>query len=226
MSANSALFVRRNNSFLADVEGRVLGILIARTPQWISPDFMTVVGLAGGLLCFLGYVLSNFSPGYLVVAEIGILLNWLGDSLDGGLARFREIERPKYGHFTDQSVDVISIGMALLGLGLSPWVRLDVALAGFSTYLMIALQCQLRAAVTGIYDISLGKIGGTEMRLLIFLCTLIMLAFPAVQQPLLGGLGAIDLVLVVTAASCAMICIGVSVAMMFKLRSSEDSCNR
>lgn len=222
MSVKSALFVRRNNSVLADVEGRLLRTIVARTPHWISPDFMTVVGLGGGLLCFTGYVLSNLSPGYLVVAEIGIVLNWLGDSLDGSLARFRGIERPKYGHFTDQSVDVISIGMALLGLGLSPWVRLDVALGGFSTYLMIALQCQLRAAVTGIYDISLGKIGGTEMRLLIFLCTLSMLVFPAVSQPLLGGLGAIDLLLAVTAGGCAVISIGVSVVMMVQLGSNEE----
>jgi len=35
-------------------------------------------------------------------------MNWIGDSTDGTLARYRHIERPRYGFFVDSASDVFS----------------------------------------------------------------------------------------------------------------------
>ena len=48
--------------------------------------------------------------------------------MDGSLARFRHIERPAFGYFVDHSCDGLALLLILAGLGLSPFVRLDVAL--------------------------------------------------------------------------------------------------
>ena len=40
------------------------------------------------------------------MAVIGFLApNWLGDSLDGTLARVRQRQRPRYGFYVDHMVD-------------------------------------------------------------------------------------------------------------------------
>ena len=43
-----------------------------------------------------------------------LALNWLGDSLDGTLARFRQRLRPRYGFYVDHMVDSFG-ALALMG---------------------------------------------------------------------------------------------------------------
>ncbi len=63
------------------------------------------------------------------MATAGLIVNWFGDSLDGTVARFRKIERPRYGFFIDHTTDLFSEVFFALGLGLSPYVRFEVGLA-------------------------------------------------------------------------------------------------
>ena len=51
-----------------------------------------------------------------------------GDSTDGSLARFRKIERPRYGYFLDHSCDGLATTLVVVGIGLGPYVTLEVAL--------------------------------------------------------------------------------------------------
>ena len=63
--------------------------LAERTPEWINPDHLTVLGLLGQVMAGGFYALSHRNKYYLL-AVIGCLaVNWLGDSLDGTLARVR-----------------------------------------------------------------------------------------------------------------------------------------
>src|SRR5256886_4492120 len=74
------------------------------------------------------YALSRFSAGWLWAASGCLVVQWLGDSLDGTLARVRGAERPRYGYYLDHVVDAFSTAVIGLGLGLSPYVHLNVAL--------------------------------------------------------------------------------------------------
>ena len=49
--------------------------------------------MGASVLIFISYALTNISPHFLWLASLGFILNWLGDSLDGTLARHRHIER-------------------------------------------------------------------------------------------------------------------------------------
>src|SRR5271155_3259825 len=107
---------RIHESWLAAREKRLLIAIATRLPGWVTPDFLTALGVSGALLAGLAYVATRYSPDFLWLACLGLFLNWFGDSLDGTLARQRRIERPIYGYFVDHSTDVISQVLIFLGL--------------------------------------------------------------------------------------------------------------
>ena len=61
--------------FTSDLEARVLRWLSARTPAWIGPDHLTLLGLAGMGLAGAAYAASARWPGLLVLASVGLALN-------------------------------------------------------------------------------------------------------------------------------------------------------
>ena len=157
---------RVNDIFLASLERPALQWLAAHTPSWIGPDHMTVLGLIGSLIILIGYWLTNFNSAFLWLASLGFVINWYGDSLDGTIARFRRQERPVYGFFVDHTVDGISEVMVFLGLGLSPYVRFDLACLALIGYLLLSVLVYIRTCVKGEFVISYGKLGPTEARLI------------------------------------------------------------
>jgi phosphatidylglycerophosphate synthase len=118
---------REKTFLLAPAEGRVLNWLAERMPARVRPDHMTILGVVAALGVGAAYWLSGRDPAWLWVAGGLLVVHWLGDSLDGTLARVRRIERPRYGYFLDHLVDAgatIAIGA---GLGLSPYMGLATA---------------------------------------------------------------------------------------------------
>lgn len=132
---------------MATSERQLLNWLCPRLPRWATPDMLTALGFAGALMVGAGYVLSVQSLSWLWLAQLGYLLNWFGDSLDGSLARFRRIERPNYGYFIDHSVDALATMAMLAGLGLGPFVELEVALLALVAYLLLSIHTYLCAQV-------------------------------------------------------------------------------
>lgn len=157
---------RINDIFLAPLERPALQWLAARMPPWITPDNLTTVGVIGSLITFAAYCLTNLHPGFLWLASLGFVINWVGDSLDGTLARYRKIERPLYGFFIDHTVDVVDEALVFLGLGLSPYVRFDFACLALIGYLMLSVLVYIRTCVKGEFTISYGGLGPTEARLI------------------------------------------------------------
>lgn len=157
---------RINDIFLASLERPALQWLAAHTPSWIGPDHMTLLGLFGSFVVFAGYFMTNISPAFLWLASLGFMINWYGDSLDGTIARFRRQERPIYGFFVDHTVDAISEVFVFLGLGLSPYVRFDLACLALIGYLLLSVLVYIRTCVKGEFVISYGKLGPTEARLI------------------------------------------------------------
>jgi phosphatidylglycerophosphate synthase len=160
--------MRVHRSILAAAEKRLLVRMAAALPRWVSPDLLTALGVAGAGITFAGYVLSHRGPDYLWLANLGLLLHWFGDSLDGTLARVRGAERVKYGFLLDQSTDVASDILILAGLGLSPYARLDTALLALVGYHALAIHSLVWNAVAGEHRISGAVFGPTELRIALF----------------------------------------------------------
>jgi phosphatidylglycerophosphate synthase len=107
-----------------------------------------------------------------------LIVNWLGDSMDGTLARVRNTQRPKYGYYLDHVVDAFSTVVIGLGIGLSPYVDLAIALGLVVVYLALSINVYLESSVFGVFKISYGRIGPTEVRLLLILLNTLLLLFP------------------------------------------------
>ncbi len=148
-------------------------------PRWVTPDMLTYLGIAGAIVIFLGYVLSNLAEEWLWLAIAGYAVQWFGDSTDGSLARFRKIERPRYGYFLDHSCDGVATTMLVIGIGLSPYVVLEVALIALAGYLLLSIHAFLSVRVLGELKLSYLNAGPTELRFMLIGLTLAMMGFGA-----------------------------------------------
>ncbi len=155
---------RVNETFLRPLEKPALNWLAGHMPYWVTPDVLTAFGMFASVLIAVSLILTNISPAYLWLASFGVVLNWFGDSLDGTLARYRKIERSNYGYYIDHAVDSLSEVLIFLALGISPYVRMELAGLALVSYLLLSIQVFLYSQVKGVFQISFLRIGPTEMR--------------------------------------------------------------
>jgi len=170
--ANAKLFTdRERTNILRGGEQKLILFLLKKLPAWVTPNFMTGIGMLGSVVVFVAFILAhNFGSIYLLIGIPGLLINWLGDSLDGRLAYYRNIPRKWYGFSLDIVMDWLSI--VLIGFGYYFYATgiyqllafLFVVLYGWS--MIIAL---LRYKITGAYQIDSGHLGPTELRVIISL---------------------------------------------------------
>jgi archaetidylinositol phosphate synthase len=186
---------REKTFLLARDEARVLEWLANRLPERVMPDHMTALGVVAALGIGAAYWLTLRDPAWLWVASGLLVVHWLGDSLDGTLARVRRIQRPKYGYYLDHLVDALATALIGLGLGLSPWMLLSVGLVIVVAYLVLSINTYLETYAFGVFTLGYGRVGPTEVRLaLIGLNTLIALGVGLGFQVGDLGLTVLDLV--------------------------------
>ncbi len=174
---------RHNDGWLAVPDERAIGWLSARVPGFVTPDALTALGFLGAVLVFVGYVSAARVPAMLWLANIGLIVNWIGDGLDGTVARLRRIERPRYGFLLDQSTDVLEQLLIGVGLGLSGYVRLDIAAIGLAVYYMMSILTLLRATVSRRFEMAYGGIGLTELRVMFFALNIVIYLVPPARLP-------------------------------------------
>src|ERR687891_2154518 len=166
----SAVEAEREPTFLlAGFERPTLIWIARRLPRWVLPDDLTIVGVAAALGICAAYQLSNDGTGWLWVASGLLVIQWLGDSLDGTVARVREIQRPTYGYYVDHLVDAISTAAIGLGLGLSPFMLLSIGTLIVVAYLTLSINVYLESMAFGRFRLGYGYLGPTEIRAVLIL---------------------------------------------------------
>jgi archaetidylinositol phosphate synthase len=180
--AHAAPEMRRvQESWVAGAEKKALLWLAARTPPWIGPDHLTVLGLAAQLGSGAGYAGARWNRYALLGATLFLALNWLGDSLDGTLARVRRRQRPRYGFYVDHMVDSFGALALMGGLALSGYIHPWIAAGLLVGFLMLSIQSYLATQTLGEFRLSFWRFGPTELRLLLALGNLALLWKPRVH---------------------------------------------
>lgn len=172
---------RIQTSLLNAAEKKLLISIAKRMPREISSDMLTCVGVIGAVLTALGFILSNYSPYWLWLAVVGLIVNWYGDSLDGSVARVRHTQRPVYGFFLDHSVDVINELFFFVGAGLSPFINLPTALFALSGYLALTVYTNILTIVKDEFRLTYLGLGPTEFRLLACLLCIVFMYVPEIS---------------------------------------------
>jgi archaetidylinositol phosphate synthase len=167
MTEQPGTHARASEFVLKRFERWALPRLAARLPEWVVPDHLTALGLLASTFVGVAYALTNRSDAWLWVASAALIVNWFGDSLDGTLARYRRIERPRYGYYLDHLTDAYSTLLIGLGLGFSPYMLLAVGLAIVIAYLLLSINVYLETHVFETFSFSYGNLGPTEVRLIL-----------------------------------------------------------
>jgi archaetidylinositol phosphate synthase len=170
---------------LVGLERRCLIWMATRLPPWVTSDGLTLLALAGMALTGLSYATARNHPAMLLLAIVGLGINWFGDSLDGTLARVRRQQRPRYGFYVDHVVDCFGVLFVLAGLGWSGYMSPAVAMSFLIAYFMLSVEIFLATYCLAVFRLSFWGVGPTELRLLLAAGTLALLYDPKVQ--ILGG---------------------------------------
>lgn len=158
---------RVNSSLTAALEKRALVWMAERAPGWVTSDGLTLLGFLAQIGAGVCYALARFDSRTLLLGIACLALNWLGDSLDGTLARVRHHERPRYGFYVDHIVDIFGATALMCGLGFSGLLHWPVAIAMLIAFLLLSAESYLATYTLACFELSQGLFGPTEIRLLL-----------------------------------------------------------
>jgi archaetidylinositol phosphate synthase len=159
--------IRIQQSLVAGAEKRALIWLAERTPAWVNSDHLTILGFVSQCMVGACYAMSRVDPNMLLVSVVCLGLNWLGDSLDGTLARVRNRQRPRYGFYVDHIADTIAAIFLMTGLAVSGYVHPPIAFGMLIAFLALSIEAYLATYALGRFRLSYGKFGPTEIRILL-----------------------------------------------------------
>ncbi|PYS51956.1 MAG: hypothetical protein DMG13_17635 [Acidobacteria bacterium] len=172
--------VRQQESLLAPLEKKTLIWLAGRMPSWVNSDHLTLLGFLGMILSGVCYFLASWNPLTLIGAIACLAVNWFGDSLDGTLARVRGRQRPRYGFYVDHIVDSFGAIFLIGGLGLSNYMTGMIAMGVIVAYFLLSIEIYLATYTIGVFRLSFGVWGPTELRIVVALGSLVLLVRPIV----------------------------------------------
>ena len=163
---------RSRTNLLRGLEQPTLLFLCRVMPRFLTPDFLTAIGMVGTLIIFAAFYFASVTHDkiYLLWAVLGFAINWFGDSLDGRIAYYRNTPRKWYGFALDCVMDWISLVFMSAGffLYIDDYFKLFVFLFACN-YGWVVIMAQLKYKITDKYSIDPGPIGPTEVRILLCL---------------------------------------------------------
>jgi archaetidylinositol phosphate synthase len=169
---------RIHTALTARIEKRLLTWLALRTPAAIGPDHLTALGFVSQLLAGAAYALASRDPRALWLVDGFLFLNWLGDSLDGTLARVRDCQRPRYGFYVDHMVDTFGALALMAGLAVSGYLHWPIAAGMLAGYFILSIESYLATYTMGRFHLSHGLFGPTEIRILLAIGNAVLAANP------------------------------------------------
>lgn len=174
---------RIQESITSGLERKALLWLAVRMPPRINSDHLTLLGFAAMFLAGASYVVARWNPVGLLLATFCLGLNWFGDSLDGTLARVRNRQRPRYGFYVDHMIDSFGSIFLMGGLGFSVYIDWRIAMAMLVAFLLLSIETYLASYTLGMFRLSFGKLGPTEIRILLALGNVALWLHPNAKIP-------------------------------------------
>jgi archaetidylinositol phosphate synthase len=171
---------RHNGSVTAAAEKRLLEAIARRLPAVVNSDHLSALGLAAMAAAGAAFAALRVSRWGAAAVVIALAANWVGDSLDGTLARVRGQLRPRYGYYVDHVIDLAGTTLLVAGIGCSGLMSPLLAASVLAAYLLVSAEAYLTTHAAGVFRMSFLGVGPTELRLLLAIGALKAAATPFV----------------------------------------------
>jgi phosphatidylglycerophosphate synthase len=158
---------RENLGVLARSEKQLLIWIARRLPDLIGSDHLSALGLIAMAFAGLSFAAYRVTPWAACGVVVSLTANWLGDSLDGTVARVRDQQRPRYGFYVDHVIDIAGTTCLMAGMACSGLMNPLVGLAVLCVFLMVSAESYLATHAAGVFRMSFFGFGPTELRIVI-----------------------------------------------------------
>jgi len=174
---------KSGQSVLGPPERRFIDWAVPKIPRPILSHHLTMLTLVWSVLMVVFGLLAADRPVWLHAMSALVFLQWLTDSLDGTLGKYRKQGLVKWGFFADHLLDLLFAGSIVIAYSFMVeawWLRLCFMVLLLITCATMAVSF-LSFAATNRFQIAYYGIGPTEIRIgYIALNTLVFLVGTAV----------------------------------------------
>lgn len=163
-------------TFTGSLEKKIAGFLVPRVPKFIETYHLTLFTLIWSFAVLLSGYLAAKNINWLWLFSLVVLLQILTDLLDGAVGRYRNTGLVKWGFLMDHLMDFIFTSFAIIGYSFllpnSFGLLFLILIAECLGFFFLTL---LWFAGSGDFEISLGKFGPSELRILMIIINLIFI---------------------------------------------------
>jgi archaetidylinositol phosphate synthase len=166
--------IRKHNAWTYEPEKRLLDFIAARIYRYVTADQLSLLAFAGAIIAAVFYANLQIALYSVMFASLGIFLHWFGDSLDGRVARLRDENRPRYGHYLDHILDAFSLVIIIFGISYSKQTMFSTWIWVLVIFLLMMIHSYLKSSITGVFELSFERFGATEARITLILMNIII----------------------------------------------------
>ncbi len=158
---------KKGQSLLGPIERKAIDWMIPRIPKPIMSHHLTALtALWSAMIILFGWLSTN-NLQWLHGVSVMVFLQWLTDSLDGSLGKFRKQGLVRWGFFADHILDLIFAGSVVIAYSFlveARWLQ-------FLFLILLLVTCATMAtsflsfAATNQFQIAYYGLGPTEIRI-------------------------------------------------------------
>ncbi len=158
---------KKGQSLLGPLERRFINWTIPKIPKPILTQHLTMLTLLWAICTVLFGWLADDNRVWLHAMSAMVFLQWLTDSLDGSLGKYRKQGLVKWGFFMDHLLDFVFAGSIVIGYSFlveAKWLEFLFLVLLLITGATMAVSF-LSFAATNQFQIAYYGIGPTEIRI-------------------------------------------------------------
>jgi archaetidylinositol phosphate synthase len=159
---------KKGQSFLGQPERRFINWAVPKVPRPILSHHLTSLTLVwSACIVLFGWLARGGDHGWLHGVSVMVFLQWLTDSLDGSLGKYRKQGLVKWGFYMDHLLDFLFAGSIVIAYSFlveAKWLEFLFLLLLLVTCATMAVSF-LSFAATNQFQIAYYGIGPTEIRI-------------------------------------------------------------
>ncbi len=165
-------------SLLWNLEQKMIKKIVPRVPLFLSANTLTLTSILWSLLIIFFSLLAKNNINWLWLVSFMIVFQYITDSLDGAVGRYRREGFVKWGYYMDHFLDYIFLCSILIGYSFIVEDRfkylLFFILALFGAFMV---NSYLAFTATNKFRISYLKMGPTESRIIFIVINTFLIIF-------------------------------------------------